>query len=161
MAKAGDDFGVSISVLDRLIDFDPGISREPASSRSRNLKQLKETVRRDLEWLLNTRATALEETPDPLELHSSLATYGLPDFTNLGTNNVDDQRRMRAAIQNAIKVFEPRLQDVAVTLQASESSDRVLHFRIDARLRVEPTPEPISFDTVLQIVSGEYEVKEE
>jgi type VI secretion system protein ImpF len=161
MAKAGDDFGATVSVLDRLIDYEPGISREPASSRSKSLKQLKEAVRRDLEWLLNTRETSGENTEDSLELNKSLAVYGLPDFTNLGTNDVDDQKKMRSAIQNAIKIFDPRLQDVQVSLQASQSSDRLLHFRIDARLRVDPAPEPISFDTVLQLVSGEYEVKEE
>ncbi|HXD33115.1 MAG TPA: type VI secretion system baseplate subunit TssE [Pyrinomonadaceae bacterium] len=161
MAKAGDDFGATVSVLDRLIDYEPAISREPASSRSRGLKQLKETVRRDLEWLLNTRETSGENSIDSVELSKSLAVYGLPDFTNLGTNDVDDQKKMRWAIQDAIRVFEPRLQDVQVSLQASQSSDRLLHFRIDARLRVDPAPEPISFDTVLQLVSGEYEVKEE
>jgi type VI secretion system protein ImpF len=161
MAKAADDLGSIVSVLDRLIDYEPGISREPASSRSKNLKQLKETVRRDLEWLLNTRESSGEHTSNSLELNRSLATYGLPDFTNLGTNDVNDQKKMRAAIQHAIKVFEPRLQDVQVTLQASESGDRMLHFRIDARLRVDPAPAPISFDTILQLVSGEYEVKEE
>ena len=160
MAKAGNYFGATISVLDRLIDYEPGISHEPSSSRSQNLKQLKEAVRRDLEWLLNTRESAGGNADLP-ELNRSLATYGLPDFTNKGTNDVDEQKKMRLAIQDAIRIFEPRLQDVMVTLQLSQSSDRLLHFRIDARLRIDPAPEPISFDTVLQIVNGEYEVKEE
>jgi type VI secretion system protein ImpF len=161
MVRAGDDFGATVSVLDRLIDYEPGISREPASSRSKTLKQLKETVRRDLEWLLNTREVAGGHTVDSVELSKSLAAFGLPDFTNLGTHDVDDQKKMRSAIQDAIRVFEPRLQDVDVSLQTSQSTDRLLHFRIDARLKVDPAPEPICFDTVLQLVSGEYEVKEE
>lgn len=37
--------------------------------------------------------------------------------------------------------------------------ERALRFRIDARLRVEPAPEPVTFDTVLQLHSGEYLVK--
>jgi type VI secretion system protein ImpF len=161
MARVGDDLGATVSVLDRLIDYDPGVSREPLSSRSQNHKQLKETVRRDLEWLLNTRTSVDRQMAQSLELNRSLATYGLPDFTNLGTNDVDDQKQVRWAIQEAISIFEPRLKDVLVTLQASQSSDRLLHFRIDARLRIDPAPEPISFDTVLQLVSGEYKVKEE
>ena len=36
----------------------------------------------------------------------------------------------------------------------------MLKFRIEASLNVEPTPEPIAFDTVLQLGSGEFEVKE-
>ena len=161
MIKAGDDYGATVSILDRLIDNEPGITRESASSRSTNLKQVKESVRRDLEWLLNTRETVGEHIADLPELRRSLATYGLPDFTGFGTNDLSDQKKMQLAIQNAIKFFEPRLQDVQVTLQPSHSNDRLLHFRIDARLRVDPAPEPISFDTVLQLTSGEYEVKEE
>ena len=161
MVKAADDFGVTVSVLDRLIDHEPGASREAVSSRSKNLNRLKEAVRRDLEWLLNTRKSVTGQMTDSPELNRSLDTYGLPDFTNYGTDDVDDQRKMRSAIQEAIRIFEPRLQDVLVTLQPSQSSDRLLHFRIDARLKVEPDPEPICFDTTLQLVSGEYEVKEE
>lgn len=161
MMKAGDDFGATVSILDRLIDHEPGISRESPSSRSTTLKQLKESVRRDLEWLLNTRETGGDDIGDLPELSRSLATYGLPDFTNLGTSNLSDQKRMRLAIQNAIEIFEPRLQDVQVTLDPLQANDRLLHFRIDARLKVDPAPEPISFDTVLQLTSGEYEVKEE
>lgn len=161
MVRPDNNLEVTISVLDRLIDYEPGASREPAAPRSKNLRQLKETVRRDLEWLLNTRAVAGGLPVDSKELNNSLAAYGLPDFTNLAVNNVDDQKTMRSAIQEAIRVFEPRLQDVLVTLQPSHSSDRLMHFRIDGRLNVEPAPEPISFDTALQLVSGQYVVKEE
>lgn len=161
MAKTDSDVGVAISVLDRLIDYEPGTSREPVASRSKNLRQLKETVRRDLEWLLNTRQVAKGLPADLKELSNSLAAYGLPDFSNLVVDHVDDQKRMRSEIEDAITVFEPRLQDVVVTLQPSHSTDRLMHFRIDGRLNIEPAPEPISFDTVLQLVSGQYVVKEE
>lgn len=161
MVRANDNVGVTVSVLDRLIDYEPGASREPVASRSKNLRQLKETVRRDLEWLLNTREVESGRPVDLKELQNSLAAYGLPDFANMAVNQVDDQKKMRAAIHEAIRIFEPRLQDVVVTLQTSHSSDRLMHFRIDARLKVEPAPEPIAFDTVLQLVSGQYVVKEE
>jgi len=160
MARNDNDVGVGVSVLDRLIDYEPGNSRDPVSSRSKNLKQLKDAVRRDLEWLLNTRQVA--GLPSDLkELKQSLAAFGLPDFTNLSAGYIDDQKRMRSDIEEAIRLFEPRLQDVVVTLQSSHSSERLMHFRIDGRLNVEPAPEPISFDTVLQLVSGQYVIKEE
>jgi type VI secretion system protein ImpF len=159
--RAEDNVGVTVSVLDRLIDYEPAASRESAASRSKNLRQLKEAVRRDLEWLLNTRREAGGPSVDSKELKNSLAVYGLPDFSNMAVNQVGDQKKMRAAIHEAIRVFEPRLQDVNVTLQASDSSDRLMHFRINARLKMEPAPEPIAFDTVLQLISGQYRIKEE
>lgn len=161
MARTENHPGVVVSVLDRLIDYEPGTSREPVATRSKNLRQLKEAVRRDLEWLLNTRQVAQEIPAELKELRNSLAAYGMPDFTNLVVTQVDDQKRMQAAIQEAVRVFEPRIQDVVVTLQAPHSSDRLVHFRIDGRLKVEPSPEPISFDTVRQLGSGEYLVIED
>ena len=47
--------GVTISVLVRLIDFEPGASREGDLSRPKTLRQLRDSVRRDLEWLLHGR----------------------------------------------------------------------------------------------------------
>jgi type VI secretion system protein ImpF len=160
MARSDNDVNVGVSVLDRLIDYEPVNSRDPVSSRSKTLRQLKDAVRRDLEWLLNTRQ--IVGLPAELkELNHSVAAFGLPDFANLSAGQVDDQKQMRSDIEAAIRLFEPRLQDVVVTLQPSQSKERLMHFRIDGRLNVEPTPEPISFDTVLQLVSGQYVIKEE
>ncbi|HXQ74634.1 MAG TPA: type VI secretion system baseplate subunit TssE [Pyrinomonadaceae bacterium] len=161
MARTDNDVGITKSVLDRLIDYEPGNSREAVASRSKNLKELRETVRRDLEWLLNTRYIAGGIPPDLKELHNSVAAFGIPDFANLSTNQLDDQKRMRSDIEEAIRIFEPRLQDVVVTLQPTPSTERLMHFRIDGRLNVEPVPEPISFDTVLQLVNGQYVITEE
>ena len=43
------------SVLDRLLDDNPGAKSEPPQSRHQVLRDLKQSVRRDLENLLNTR----------------------------------------------------------------------------------------------------------
>lgn len=160
MPRSNSDVGINISVLDRLIDYEPGNSSEAAASRSKNLRHLKEAVRRDLEWLLNTRQVA-GLPPDLKEVNNSLAAFGLPDFANRSGGHIDDQKRMRSDIEDAIRMFEPRLQDVVVSLQPSHSTERLMHFRIDGRLNVDPAPEPISFDTVLQLVSGQYVIKEE
>jgi type VI secretion system protein ImpF len=152
---------MSPSVLDRLIDYEPEISREPVASRSKSLRQLKQAVKRDLEWLLNTRQVVGGVPPDLEELNHSLAAYGLADFTTLNIKTHADQNRMRRAIEAAISTFEPRLQDVVVTLMPVERGNTTVHFRVDARLRVEPAPEPVTFDTSLQVQTGEYVVKEE
>ena len=38
-------------------------------------------------------------------------------------------------------------------------SPHVMRFQIEALLEMDPTPEHISFDTTLQLSSGEYQVK--
>ncbi|HVG39165.1 MAG TPA: type VI secretion system baseplate subunit TssE [Pyrinomonadaceae bacterium] len=152
---------VTLSVLDRLIDFEPEISREPVASRAKNLRQLKQAVKRDLEWLLNTRQVVDGVPADLKELSNSLAAYGLPDFTTASADNLADQIKMRRSIEDVIRLFEPRLEDVSVSVEPARGLERVMHFRIDARLKVDPAPEPVTFDTMLQLGSGQYLVQGE
>jgi type VI secretion system protein ImpF len=59
----------------------------------------------------------------------------------------------------AIQRFEPRLADVAVTLVEGREFDRTLRFRIDALLKVDPAPEPVTFDSLLQLHTKAFVVK--
>jgi type VI secretion system protein ImpF len=161
MSRTDNEVRVAISVLDRLLDYEPEITREPIASRSKNLRQLKQAVRRDLEWLLNTRQIADGIPAELKETSNSVASYGLPDFTHLSMESADDQKFVRREIEETVRRFEQRLENVLVTVEPVRSTDRLLRFRIDARLRVDPAPEPITFDTVLQLGSGHYTVTAE
>lgn len=149
---------VTPSVLDRLIDLDPGFSQEPPKFRSTSVAEFKQSVRRDLEWLLNTRChiealdDKLEETP------RSVAFYGLPDFTAVSVKSHLEQKRMADAIKAAVEIFEPRFLNPKVTLEAVENVDRQLKFRIEATLDIEPTPEPVVFDSILEPGGGGFTV---
>jgi type VI secretion system protein ImpF len=157
-----DDFEVRVtpSVLDRLLDFEPKASNEAPTSRSKSLRELKNSVRRDLEWLFNTRSypgeidERLEETPN------SVVAYGLPDFTGISVRSHLELKRLRQSLETAIKNYEPRFLDVKVKLEPIDNTDRILHFRIEAFLNIEPSPEPIVFDTVLELGNGDFNVKE-
>lgn len=151
---------ITPSIIDRLLDFEPKVSTEAPKSRSQSLRDLKQSVRRDLEWLLNSRHTA-DEVPEGLEeVNKSIAIYGLPDFTGLSSKNVDDQKSLIRGIETALRIFEPRFMNLKVTLVEPDEAERGVKFQIQAVLRVEPTPEPVVFDTVLQVGSNEFLVKE-
>ena len=70
------------SVLDRLIDNEPGVSHEPVQYRLLNIGQIKASVIRDLENLLNTRRQILAPPAECKEINKSLFVYGLGDFTS-------------------------------------------------------------------------------
>ncbi len=160
MARTDNEIRITPSLLDRLLDYEPKSSQEAAKSRSKSLRELKQSVRRDLEWLLNTRHTA-EKVPDSLEeLNKSIAIYGLPDFTGLSSKNIDDRKSLIRNIETALKNFEPRFMNLKVVLVESDEQERGVKFQIQAILRIEPTPEPVVFDTVLQVGSGEFKVEE-
>lgn len=160
MARSANEVRITPSVLDRLLDYEPSQTTEAPLSRSASLRDLKLSVRRDLEWLLNARRIPHEIDGGLQEIKKSLVMYGLPDTTGVsGASNVE-QARLTKELENAIRYFEPRFLDVRVTLEPVNNFERMLKFKIEARLDIEPTPEPIAFDTVLQMGSGGFEVKE-
>lgn len=76
MSRFDNDIRITSSVLDRLIDYDPETKQEAAASRQKSLRDLKTAVKRDLEWLLNTRQV-VGGIPDELkETSHSLAALG-------------------------------------------------------------------------------------
>ncbi len=159
MARFDNEIRITPSVLDRLIDEEPGMSGEAPATRQKSLRQLKASVRRDLEWLLNTRQVVDGVAPDLKETAHSLANYGLPDFSSYSIKSPGERNKVRRALETAISTFEPRLVDVTVNIENLRDTERVLRFRVDARLKIDPVPEPITFDTVLQLGSGQYIVQ--
>ena len=160
MARSDNEIRVTPSLIDRLLDFEPKLSEEAPKSRSKSLRELKMAVRRDLEWLLNTRCYPEDVDEGLEEVLKSVVFFGLPDFTGVSAKSHLEQKRLTLALETAIKNFEPRFIDLKVTLEPISNIDRLLRFRIEANLDIEPTPEPIAFDTVLQLGSGEFAVKE-
>ena len=160
MSRTGNEIRVTPSVLDRLLDFDPRTSSEAPKSRSTSLQELRKSVRRDLEWLLNTRCLIHDESEGLEEARKSVAFFGLPDFTGLGVQNHAEQKKLAKSLETAIRNFEPRFLDLKISLSPLDRVDRQFKFHIEARLDIDPTPEPIAFDTVLRLGSGEFEVIE-
>jgi type VI secretion system protein ImpF len=146
------------SVLDRLIDLEPNNRNEAPNARSQSLKELKDSVRRDLEWLLNSVRTPHEPPPAARALWKSVYCYGLPDTTGLALKSNEERTRLARVVEVAISDFEPRLMNVVVTIPPASPISRVVHFHIDALLKMEPAPERVFFDTTLELITGQYDV---
>jgi type VI secretion system protein ImpF len=151
---------VQWSVLDRLIDADPDATSEPPLSWAQSVRELKRALRRDLEWLLNTRRI-VELPPEGFtEVRRSGYVYGLPDITSLAAESVADRDWLRRQVEETVALFEPRLSGVRVAVDtADEEGRRELRFVIDGLLRMEPNPEQVVFDTVLEVASATFEVR--
>lgn len=161
MARAHEDPTVIASLLDRLTDEHPDLTGETVPLRLHDVDQLRTSVARDLEALLNTRQEYLDDLPEHYaEVERSLLLYGLPDFTSYSLKSQGDRQSVLQAVEEAIMGFEPRLRDVRVQLIPEEGIGKTMHFRVDGMLKVEPAPEPVTFDTVLHLSTQEYEVKE-
>ena len=161
MAKPTPDQDLVPSILDRLIDLEPKSSRESQAQRTTRIRDLKRSVRRDLEWLLNSRQILVDVPRSMGHLRDSVLTYGLPDFTHVNLAAPGDRERLLKTIEQAVARFEPRLSQVHVTLQEAREFERSIHFRIDAELLVDPEPEPITFDSALELPTKAFTVGEE
>jgi len=160
MARPEADIAVTPSLLDRLIDLEPSTPSDPPATRNQSVRQLKAALRRDIEWLLNTRRV-VDEAPESLEnVSHSLYHYGLPDLTSLALNSPRDKNRLLRTIELTLADFEPRLADIRVrAVEDSNSGPRALRLQIEALLKMDPAPERIFFDTLMELSTGDCQVK--
>jgi type VI secretion system protein ImpF len=143
------------SILDRLIDDEPEVSTEGLHSRGVSMRLVESSLLRDLENLLNTRRNILEPPAAYGELNRSLYTYGLRDYTAENPNNPAVIQNMRREIAQSIALFEPRLKNVVVQIDAGREG-RELFFRIVGTMVVESFAEPVAFDIQLDPNRGEF-----
>jgi len=149
---------IQTSILDRLIDDEPDNSHEPDQERFL-IGQIKDTVARDLENLLNARRHILAPPVSYREVNNSLFVYGLPDYTSRNPGNVSVRSQLRLEIEKTISRFEPRLRNVAVHIDSRTANTRDLGFRITAVLVVNPITEPVTFDTSFDLNRSKYSIK--
>jgi type VI secretion system protein ImpF len=142
-------------MLDRLLQ-----TGEPEPRTwSESVRALKASLMRDIDWLLNTRRIA-EPAPQALvELNQSVYHYGLPDVTSLSADSMETRRLLLRQVEDCLRQFEPRLASVRVSeAEAKNESARQLRFIVEGMLQLDPVPEPIVFDTVLDSSSGHFNV---
>lgn len=155
MARTHGDVTVTLSVLDRLIDEEPKTQVEAPLSGPQSVRLLKRAVLRDLGWLLNTRRIADSPEDSLKELQQSVYLYGLPDFSAYAMASPADRAKLVRQLGEAIRTFEPRLANVQIhPLESPSVGLQELRFRIEGLLLMDPNPEQISFDTVIELKSS-------
>ncbi len=153
------DVLVEATVLDRLIDRDPEASGDRPINRADSIRDYKAALQRDLEWLMNARRTEEPDAGRLPELARSVFHYGLPDLTSLSRDSGESLTRLAAYIEQAIALYEPRLANVKVTVAPRDDAPLAdVRMQVEAVLRLEPSPERITFDTVMHKGNGDLEV---
>lgn len=152
---------VTQSVLDRLFDANPDEKVDPPITRLESVRRLKTALKRDMEWLLNTRRCPVMDQmeDDPGELKRSLLNYGLPDISSMSVQSGKDHTRILRQMEEAVEFFEPRLRNVRISLHPVAKGSRLLRFSMEAMLMIDPAPEQVRFDTLLELTSGDIEVR--
>ena len=151
---------IRASVLDRLLDDEPQLAEDSEQTRHKKLRDLRNSVRRDLETLLNTRCRVVSPPPEFEELQNSLHNYGLPDLATVNILDTEKKKEFTKNLEGVIRKFEPRFKSVRVSHIENEKAERTVRFRIDAVLYADPAPEIVVFDSVLEPVLRTVTVEE-
>ena len=148
------------SLLDRLTDDNPTRKTDTLEERVMSFRRLRDSVFRDLEWLLNTAclscAQDLEEYP---EVTHSVINYGLPDLAGswvVGKSTADMERDLLQAIID----FEPRILpatlQVRVRIDLDAMNSNTLTLEIQGELWWQPLPERFYVKSTLDVETGKF-----
>ncbi|MGI6853557.1 type VI secretion system baseplate subunit TssE [Mesorhizobium sp. 1B3] len=152
MARSAPSSPPRLSLFDRLLQGD---SIETDRNADSAMRQLRESVRRDLEILLNTRPARTVMGTDMGELAASVLSYGLPGLQNQNLATPTQQEAFRKQLETIIQRFEPRFRELEVELVDRDSSlDRTLRFRMRAVLQADGASEAVVYDTVVDPATG-------
>jgi type VI secretion system protein ImpF len=154
VARNKSDVLITQSLLDRLTDLD-----QWPETRSASITMYRESLKRDVEWLLNTRQPVIPELEGYPATAASVLNFGLPDIHSFDGSAGKEQNALTVALEKCIRVFEPRISQPHVFLTRTDILSRSLRFHIEGQIVYENMNEEIKFDTTLELISGEYEVK--
>ncbi len=152
MARAAPPSPPRLPLFDRLLQGD---SIETDRNVDSALRELRESVRRDLEILLNTRPALIGNAPEGDELSTSVLSFGMPELQNRNLSTPAQQEVFRRLLEGIIRRFEPRFRELTVELVGRDSTlDRTLRFRMRAVLQADSSSEAVVYDTVVDPATG-------
>ena len=133
------------SLFDRLIDLDPYVQETSTTLKTLTRKELVESVKREISWLLNTTCSFSQEDLEGRE--RNCLNYGVYDFSCFFPDSSDNRTRLAKIVEDAIEAYEPRLKNTEVTVnEMSSKNDKfTLSLLIDGELLINKISEPVSF----------------
>lgn len=152
------------SLLDRLTDDAPENQKESREQRVMSMRQLRQSVLRDLSWLLNT--AALETMTDLSNypfVAKSVLNFGSPVFSGVSVTGIDP-KQIQKKVKQAIASFEPRILPDSLSVELvkddEQMSNKALSFTIEGDLWAQPLPIHLFIRSDLDLETGEMSIQE-
>jgi type VI secretion system protein ImpF len=127
-----------------------------------NESALRATIRRELAWLLNTTnlESLVDLEPYP-EVRSSVLNFGLSDLAGKALTRRSVLQRARE-IRRAVRIFEPRIEEKSLSVDADESDPRPNHvtFVIQGDITGAASSMPVKFRTDVDLETAAVDVQE-
>ena len=149
-------------LLDRLIDDQPGQTKESRDKNMLSPTQLRASIMRDISWLFNTPAPVsrdgIEEFP---EAAASVINYGVPDLTGMTASSLR-RGALEQGFLKALHVFETRLskRGLLVEVRQAEDGTNSISLRISGDVIASQASERMYIKTEIDLETGHVSVKE-
>jgi type VI secretion system protein ImpF len=144
----------SITLLDKFSNSNPNQLRTQLSF------DVEESIRSNLEYLLNTHKPVLYWPAVWRQLTASLLNYGLEDFTQLSFLNRQNCAEFCAQLTKTILQFEPRFKTVQVKILAADTTNSgQLKLCITGLVALQPAAICINYNSFLKPMSLGFSIK--
>lgn len=152
------------SLLDRLTDFEPKKRSDVLSANKFNTQLYKDSVLRDILFLLNTTNFQSHLDCNLTDGQVSLSTlnFGIPAFSGSNLSDID-WTLLEQSIADCLKNFEPRLDSnsIKVKILLNEMNiHRLLVVQIQGILKLTPYTEELFLKTSMDVELGTFELLE-
>jgi type VI secretion system protein ImpF len=154
------------SLLDRLSGVGQDGDGRPFLQKK---EEWRSTLLSEVELLLNTKRASTEIPEEYRYASESILVYGIRDCTGMTFNDEASRAILRNAIERALRIFEPRLNGIRVSVELSvkepstreppTKKDPSLRFIVEAVTRAQLGTEPIRFTTVLEPAQSRFLVR--
>ena len=159
------------SLIDRLSSEEPDfydssnmdavgqVRRHANKAKSREaIRRYEDSVRRDLEWLFNSRRIKDDRMERYSQLRSSVFCYGIPDLNSEDPSRTHDKDELLQNMKDAVAYFDRRLRDVSIEFGSQVLGSHLLHFQIAGVVMMDPVPAEVAFQSSLDPTNGECKV---
>lgn len=159
------------SLIDRLSTEEPDfydstgmdasgqIRRNVNKAKSREaVRRYEDSVRRDLEWLFNSRRVKDDRLERYPQLRSSVFCYGIPDLNSEDPSRTHDKDELLHNMEDAVACFDRRLRDLTIEFGSQVLGSHLLHFQIAGVVMMDPVPAEVAFQSSLDPTNGECRV---
>jgi len=150
------------SLLDRLTDDEPDKREESREKRVLSPRQLRQSVIRDLEWLLNASDLAtVEDLSNHPHVADSVLNFGVPDLAGRNVSGLEIAA-LESTLRRAILRFEPRILRNSLKIRAviddTQMSHNAIRFDIEGELWGQPMPQQLYLKTQVDLETGTFSV---
>ncbi len=146
--------GELIPLFDRLHDENPRQKQESPIQKTYNVEQIRASVLSELFDLLDTRIPFNRSDYDDASFYEDTVFnlksgypffYGISDFSFYDIASTQGQEQLENEIQRAVEIFEPRLENISITIQKIDRDNQSIVLQLDATLKVGEIVEAFTF----------------